>query len=447
MSVMKITYIDLFSGPGGLCTGFKSEGLIPRIAVDFSEHTVRTYAASHNAEIYELANLIANQGRLETILKKTDRTCIIHGDINLVSDEIILEILLKKFNETRVDIVTGGAPCESFSMAGKRLEDDQRNDLFSNIVRIAHATDAKFILFENVPGLLTKKRDGKTGGQIDYVFEEFERVHPNTGHCYIVANKNSSVYKCMSADYGIPQKRERLFIVGCSSKYGKCAFVYPEKTHGNGRTYPYITVEDAFRYLPTIHSGGGAEVMPYSLDYESDYKNGKISQAVYVFFRFMGGADYCENDRYNTSTITYHQSLNHRPYMIERFKNIQQGEGMQSAMDRLAVEGRLDAVRKFFPNKIYSSRNRRLKSGEPSFTVTSHCLDEMTHPTEDRQLTPREVARLQGFPDWYCFEGPYVKFHSDPEQDKYEQIGDAIPVLMAKALAKSFIEAIKKLNN
>ena len=71
----------------------------------------------------------------------------------------------------------------------------------------------------------------------------------------------------------------------------------------------------------------------------------------------------------------------------------------------------------------------------------------MVHPTEDRQPTPREVARLQGFPDWYKFEGPYVKFHSDPQQDKYEQIGDAIPVIMAKALAKSFKTAIKKLDN
>ena len=90
-------------------------------------------------------------------MKKTKKTCLIHGDINLVSNELILEILAKKFGEDTVDVVTGGAPCESFSMAGKRLEDDDRNDLFSNILRIAHAVDAKFVLFENVPGLLTKR--------------------------------------------------------------------------------------------------------------------------------------------------------------------------------------------------------------------------------------------------------------------------------------------------
>ena len=66
----------------------------------------------------------------------------------------------------------------------------------------------------------------------------------------------------------------------------------------------------------------------------------------------------------------------------------------------------------------------------------------MIHPTLNRALTPREAARLQSFPDWYQFRGPFVKFHSDPEQDKYEQVGDAIPVLMAKALAKSMRAAL-----
>ena len=115
---------------------------------------------------------------------------------------------------------------------------------------------------------------------------------------------------------------------------------------------------------------------------------------------------------------------------------------MQTAVDRLLAEGKEALVKEVFPRKIYGSRNRRLKPDEPSFTVTSHCLDEMIHPFYDRQPTPREVARLQAFPDWYYINGPYVKFHSDPEQDKYEQIGDAIPVLMAKALAKSMRAAL-----
>ena len=440
------TYIDLFSGPGGLCTGFISEGFIPRIAVEWSDTTVVTYAKSHDAEIYELKELLAHSGNLENVLKKTEKTCLIHGDINLVSNELILEILKKKFGEDTVDVVTGGAPCESFSMAGKRLEDDDRNDLFSNILRIAHAVDSKFVLFENVPGLLTKKRDGKKGGQIEYVFQEFERPDEKTGVFYRLASKDVRVFKCLAADYGTPQKRERIFIVGCNSKYPENTFVYPEKTHGPGRKYPYVTVEDAFRYLPVLHSGEGADAMPYKPSYEEDFASGKITEAAYLYYKFIFDDTHSGNREYDSDTVTFHKALNHNKKMVRRLHEIKQGEGMQTAVDRLLAEGKEALVKEVFPRKIYGSRNRRLKPDEPSFTVTSHCLDEMIHPFYDRQPTPREVARLQAFPDWYYINGPYVKFHSDPEQDKYEQIGDAIPVLMAKALAKSMQAAINKLS-
>lgn len=442
----KYTYIDLFSGPGGLCTGFISEDFVPRIAVEWSDRTVETYAKSHDAEIYELSFLLGNIGELEKVLKKTKKTCLIHGDINQVSIELIKEILEKKFGEKTVDVVTGGAPCESFSLAGQRKEDDKRNDLFSNILRIAHGVNSKFVLFENVPGLLTKKRDGKTGGQIDYIFSEFERFDENSQSCYNVASKDASVYKCMAADYGTPQKRERLFIVGFNSKYGVNPFIYPEKTHGPGRRYKYISVDDAFRYLPEIERKQGEEEMNYSPSFENDYKAGIISESVYEYYKFICDTSYCGNKNYKPGIITYQKAIGHSDKMTERLHNIKQGEGMQSAADRLVAEGKEDIVKRCFPNKLYSSRNRRLRSNEPSYTVTSHCLDEMIHPYKDRQLTPREVARLQSFPDWYAIEGPYVKFHSDPEQDKYEQVGDAIPVLMAKALAKSMRTALDKLD-
>lgn len=438
------TYIDLFSGPGGLCTGFISEGFTPRIAVEWSDTTVLTYAKSHNAEIYELPTLLDNLGMLENVLSKTDKTCLIHGDINQVSNELLAEILQKKFNETTVDVVTGGAPCESFSMAGKRLEDDNRNDLFSNILRIAHAVDSKYVLFENVPGLLTKKRNGKPGGQIEYVFNEFEKPNEKTGVFYRVVSKDVNVFKLLAADYGTPQKRERIFIVGCNSKY-KNKFAYPEKTHGPNRRYEYVTVEDAFRYLPLVESGEGAEKMQYFPTYEEDYKNGLISESAYNYYKFIFDDSFSGNKEYKTDVVTFHKALNHNKKMIERLKNIKQGEGMQSAVDRLIAEGKEELVKSVFPNKIYSSRNRRLKPNEPSYTVTSHCLDEMIHPYLDRQPTPREVARLQAFPDWYYFNGPYVKFHSDPEQDKYEQIGDAIPVLIAKALAKCMKNSLSQI--
>ncbi len=435
----KLTYIDLFSGPGGLCTGFKSEGLVPRIAVEMSDFTVQTYASSHDAEVYSLESLLENMGSLEKILSNTQKTVVIHGDIRNVSNEIISEILKKRFNEDTVDIVTGGAPCESFSMAGKRLEEDSRNELFENILRIAHATKSKYVLFENVPGLLTKKRAGITGGQLEHVFASFQKVHNVTGEYYALVSKNKDVIKCLSADYGVPQKRERLFIVGYRSSIEN-KFEYPPKTHGEGKEYRHVSVGEALSYLPHVASGEGEESVLYEVTYEKDFQDGKISIELYNFLRFIYNDDKSLNipKNYNKNYTTYQKALNHRKNMVQRFENIKQGEGMKSACERLIAEGKEYIVKEYFPNKIYAARNRRLKENEPSFTVTSHCLDEMIHPHAHRQLTPREAARLQSFPDWYIIQGPYVKFHSDPEQDKYEQIGDAIPVLMAKALAKQF---------
>jgi DNA (cytosine-5)-methyltransferase 1 len=436
------TYIDLFAGPGGLCTGFKNAGFKPLIAIEMSDNTVKTYARNHDAEICRLDELIENRGYLERILNlDNNKTILIHGDIRLVENDIILEILKKKFNVDTVDVVAGGPPCESFSMAGTRTDGDERDNLFENMLRIAKLADSKYIFFENVPGLLTKKSNNKKS--FDVIVDEF------ISHGYTLASTDTNEIKCLAADYGVPQKRERVFLVGINNKYGENKFIYPEKTHGEGRIYPYVTVGDALKYLPELNSGEGEEVQEIQYSYEEEYKNNEISEGFYQYIRFISGKDgyIPENININdiVETIENHKAVNHREKMIKRLSYIKQGEGMKKAAERLINEGNEDLVKEYFPKKLYAARNRRLKEGEPSFTVTSHCLDEMVHPHSNRGLTPRETARLQSFPDWYVFEGEYVKFHSDPLQDKYEQCGDAIPVLLVRALALNLKEALDQI--
>lgn len=101
----------------------------------------------------------------------------------------------------------------------------------------------------------------------------------------------------MAADYGAPQKRERIFAVGCNSNHGENAFVYPEKTHGPGRRFDYVTVEDALRYLPKIHSANGEEIC-YNPTYGENYANKDISEAAYEYYKFMFGAEYSGNPNY-----------------------------------------------------------------------------------------------------------------------------------------------------
>ncbi|MBZ0314686.1 DNA cytosine methyltransferase [Clostridium butyricum] len=437
------TYIDLFAGPGGLCTGFKNAGFKPLIAVEMSDNTVKTYAKNHDAEIYKLEDLLNNKGTLEKYINvDNEKTVVIHGDIRVVENEIILEILDKKFGVNTVDVVAGGPPCESFSMAGKRADGDERDNLFENMLRIASSVKSKYIFFENVPGLLTKKSNNIN--VFDIIVDEF------VNHGYKLASTDKNIIKCLAADYGVPQKRERIFLVAINEKYGDNKFEYPEKTHGEGRIYPYITVGEALRYLPQLNSGEGEDIQKIQYSYEEEYDSNEISEGFYEYIKFISGKDgyvpeHIIKENNFVTQITNHKAVNHREKMVMRLSYIEQGEGMKKAADRLIAEGNEDIVTMYFPKKLYAARNRRLKENEPSFTVTSHCLDEMVHPISNRGLTPRETARLQSFPDWYDFEGDYVKFHSDPLQDKYEQCGDAIPVLLVKALAKQLKIALDKI--
>ena len=141
--------------------------------------------------------------------------------------------------------------------------------------------------------------------------------------------------------------------------------------------------------------------------------------------------------------------MNHRNYIIERFQILQQGEGLKGLFARLSPEELAEyQSRKVIPKTIYVKRNYRLRWDEASPTVTSHCLDEFVHPEQARALTVRECARLQSFPDSYNFVGgPYLVAHDDrSQQDKYEQIGDAVPPLLAYAWGMEIKKILEQSN-
>jgi DNA (cytosine-5)-methyltransferase 1 len=433
------TSIDLFAGPGGLCTGFKWAGIKPLIAVEWSYWTVQTYASTHGADIFDLEKYL--NGELEDAddyFKPNDKTLLIYGDINKLDGKLIKKILNERFGVDTVDIVTGGAPCESFSLAGDRKENDERDYLFLNIIRIAKVVNSKMFMFENVKGLLSKKMDGIKGKLFEAICDEFE--HSKNGEPnFKLASRDINEILLKAIDYGVPQQRERLFLIGINEEYSNVKFKYPEPTHGPAKNKDYVTVGDAILDLPVIESG--EECDTYDFDLNSIANNPERLE----FLRIMHGISMSvpEHLDFNKDKITSHRAVNHSKKMIKRMSLIKQGENMKSSSERLIDNGQKELVEKFFPRKLYAARNRRLNENEPSFTVTSHCLDEMVHPRQNRAITPREAARLQSFPDWYIFEGPYVKFHSDPEQDRYEQIGDAIPPLLAYHLG---IEIVNTLN-
>jgi DNA (cytosine-5)-methyltransferase 1 len=447
--------IDLFSGPGGLCTGFKWAGILPLIAVEWTDTTVETYSASHNAEVFHLAEYSDENGihseYLGQFMHESTKTLLIHGDINLVASGMIRDLLNARYgidsvNET-IDVISGGAPCESFSMAGTRTLGDERDDLFSNIVRISRAVRTKAILFENVKGMFSKKNsEGVKGGIFTYICDTFEddSVQPS----YRLASRNPDEVLLRACDYGVPQTRERLFLVGIRRDLENINFTYPVKTHGPGCPNPFVTVRDAISDLPLVDMGEGADIVKYECPNEfvsenqrkfvaimrGDYEGSGIHSHVPVHF--------ADGSIFNANNVSAHKGPGHIKRKQQLLALIPEGSSMRATYEHLTEIGEIDQYRHLFPNTIYGSRNRRLLWDEPSFTVTSHCLDEILHPVLDRAITPREAARLQSFPDWYQFAGPYVQFHGDKVQDKYEQIGDAIPPLLASAIARELVRAL-----
>lgn len=445
-----LTSIDLFSGPGGLATGFKWAGILPLIAVEWTDTTAKTYSRNHDTDVFELSAYIGpkgkkNQSYLESFCVESDRSVLIHGDINLVSSQLIKKLLMERFgidcqNET-IDIVSGGAPCESFSLAGTRTIGDDRDELFSNISRIAKYIKSKAILFENVKGLFSKKsKEGVQGAIFQYICDTFER-----GGQYKLMSRDPNTVLLKACDYGVPQMRERLFLISLRKDIARTkSYEYPIPSFGPDKPNPYVSVSDAIYDLPKVESGEESDSYQFPQSFQNEIQE--------RFIKLMRGIDLpninsktpdsLKDSFDSTATLSLHKGPGHVKKKMELLKLIPPRSSMRTVFEELEQQGKLDDFRHLFPNTIYGSRNRRLLEDQPSYTITSHCLDEMLHPYINRAITPREAARLQSFPDWYYFVGPYVQFHGSKEEDKYEQIGDAIPPLLAYALGMQFVKCL-----
>jgi DNA (cytosine-5)-methyltransferase 1 len=372
----EIKHIDFFSGPGGICTGFQAAGINTLLAVEKVKSCVDTYSRNH------------------------PNVKVLNKDIRNVSMDDVKDYIGK------VDIITSGMPCETFSTAGSSSRSfyDHRQQLYYETIRLANILKPQLILFENVPGILSKKTI-KNGSRfvIDDIFDDLSAI----GYKYYI---QTTLY---ASDFGVPQNRQRFFIIATSNKDIKLKV--PIAKH-NGK----VTVNDAFFDLPKIEANQTKEPKTY-LKKECEYT--KLMRDEYFWKR----------GNKSTDVLSYHIAPKHRKGTLERFKLIEQGENLKDIFDKLSEqEIKKLQEQKVLPKKWFIQRNMRLKPNEPSKTVTSHCLDELVHPVIDRALTVREVARLQSFPDYYDFiGGPFICPHLYETQDKYEQIGDAVPPLLA----------------
>ncbi len=388
----KFTHIDCFAGPGGICTGLTASGFRTLVAIEYIKTCCDTYSANH-PEVH-----------------------VIHSDIRNVEAEQILPFVPAE----GVDLVTSGMPCETFSTAGNTSRSfyDDRQFLFREGIRIAKICNAKLLLFENVPGITSKKTQKDSDTLIVDVLKKELKEAGYVNFIEIVLD---------ATQFGVPQKRNRYFILASRLKD---VVLSPPKPTAKRVT----TVRDAFMGLPNVTPNTAISPTEY-VNEESEYSALLKDNE---FWKRKGGSQ---------TELLLQTPMKHRGHTILRFSLLKPGEGLKDLFERFSPEEIENLQRsRILPKKMFIKRNVRLKLDEPSSTVTSHCLDEFVHPTANRALTVRECARLQSFPDSYVFHGPFLVPHIDRSvQDKYEQIGDAVPPLLAYAWGKQVINILQSI--
>lgn len=311
------------------------------------------------------------------------------GDISTLTGDDLLAAAGMSADE--VDVIIGGPPCQGFSLSGKRMLDDPRNILYKSFVRMVETIQPKAFVMENVPGLVRL-----FNGQVkEQVIEDFT----NIGY-------KVEMRQLTASDFGVPQARTRVFFVGISkSKIKNPAYKFPTETHGVNKK-PYVTCKEALSDLDFI---GDRRL----LDDEAEYELPAMSE-------------YQEIMRKNSDKLLNHVTTIHT-------------EKTRSIIAMVPDGGNY----KDLPHELWSTRKvniawTRMDSAKPCFTIdTGH--NHHFHYRANRVPTVRESARIQSFPDDFRFIG--IK------TSQLKQVGNAVPPLLAQAVAESVITALEVQKN
>ncbi len=327
----KLKYIDLFSGSGGFSLGFDNKGFQNVFSVDIEPSFCETY--KYNFPKHQL----------------------IEKDICNLSDAEIT--YLKEYAE--IDVVIGGPPCQGFSMAGnigRKFIDDPRNKLFKEFVRVVKVVKPKFFVMENVARLYNHNK-GDTRKEI---INDFKNIGYKV-ECKILN----------SADYGVPQVRQRVIFIGTNLKL---EIIFPKKI-----AKKYLTVKEVLVSYPPLESG-------------------------------------------EESTIPNHIAMNHSEQMLEKMKYVK--DGGNRAEIPLNLRPKSGDIRKYI----------RYKSDEPSVCVTGD-MRKIFHYEQNRALTVRELARLQSYPDEFIFKGSKISQQQQVGNSVPPKMAEAIAEVIIKMSA------------
>lgn len=392
-----MTFIDLFAGAGGLSEGFYQEGFTSLVHVDFDKPSCDTLSERMRTYNYTDSEI---------------RNSVICGDMtsSLVHSQIEAAV-----NGNIVDVLVGGPPCQAFSSVGRAqdpnsMRNDPRNYLFRHYLEILERFRPRIFIFENVSGLLTAKPEGHL------IFPE---IIASMSVFYDVCDDKDTIL-LNSVHYGVPQIRKRIVLIGVRRDLpfsSKDVYSRIKKTHysptqeAEGETKlrkKYRTVQDAIGDLPSLLPGEGQEEILFNPAGLNEY----VSLLRPVGFDKL----------YN------HVARSHNQFDRERYRLLSRNNWQL----RDLINVRPDLVHH---NPVHFTNRYTVQSyNNPGCTVVSHLYKDgnlFIHPdyNQERTFTVREAARIQSFPDDFRFCGSRT--------DQYKQVGNAVPPLMARQLAKA----------
>ena len=333
----------------------------------------------------------------ETYKHNHKNTKVIVGDITQIND---FDNLLQE--KIKIDGIIGGPPCQGFSLSGNRDKNDPRNSLFMDFVRFVNHYKPKFFVMENVTGIFSMKtKENKLVK--DLILAE-----------YYKAGYNVKICKLNAAEYGVPQSRVRVVFIGIRKdlKFEENKISPKPFLFGNEQ----ITIEQAIMDLPQIKSGEGQEKMNYENEPQNEYQKWA---------------------RKNSDHIENHVAMKHTKRLIDRFAHIKCGQSVADVDDCHKQRKRGDATK--ISGKTFSQNNMRPYPDKPSPTIPASFQSNFIHPYVNRNYTAREGARLQSFPDRYIFYGKRTTMSWEKNLSQYQQIGNAVPPLLANAIAKNLL--------
>lgn len=380
------TVLDIFCGAGGMSLGFQNAGCEILGGIDKNPHAIRTH-------------------------HRNFPNCKLMRDAQSI--ESITDLSKLELEPREIDILIGGPPCQVFSVVGKgkmkslgkHIESDMRNFLYKEFIRVIKHYKPLFFVIENVNYLLNH-----------WIFPTLTRDLENglTRKSDDYPGYDLSYQILTASDYGVPQIRKRLFIVG-RRKDRDLTFEFPDAKTGSP-----VSVGEAIEDLPELTS------IPLPWKRKSTARKQNDEPKAY---KFSPKSEYQKLMRTQSyDTVMNHMCRSHNEKDLHIFSIMPQGGIYKNIPDEL----------KRYSDKSFEDKYKRLHWDKPSWTLTAHmqkdCLAYI-HPTQIRSISVREAARLQSFPDHFVFDAPMTRM--------FELVGNSVPPLLAEAIAKPIVKQVQ----